>query len=209
MKNQKVDGRVIAETAGKAANGEARVPPLAPPYEPEVEAMLLKWMPPGFGVEPLKLFRTILRHPLLGDRMRPLGGALLGKTSLGLRARELLILRTCARCGAEYEWGVHVSAFAAAAGLDDEAIAATTAPRANGAIEASDGDALLLRFADEMHDTSTVSDATWSALAARWSEAQLLEMIAVCGYYHLISYFTNAARIEREAWAARFPARGA
>src|SRR6516162_2696362 len=104
----------------------ARIAPLSPPYAPEVQAALNKWMPPGETVEPLKLFRTIARHQLLSERMRPLGGALLGRSSLQPRTRELLILRTCARCGAEYEWGVHVAAFAAAVGLDEQAVSATT-----------------------------------------------------------------------------------
>jgi hypothetical protein len=30
------------------------------------------------------------------------------RCALSLRHRELLILRTTALCGAEYEWGVHV-----------------------------------------------------------------------------------------------------
>ncbi|HEX9104014.1 MAG TPA: carboxymuconolactone decarboxylase family protein, partial [Polyangia bacterium] len=84
-----------------------RIAPLEPPYPPEIAASLHKWMPPGAAVEPLALFRTLQRHPALAERMRPLGAFLLGKTSLTLRERELVILRACARCGAEYEWGVH------------------------------------------------------------------------------------------------------
>src|SRR5438552_8948232 len=91
-----------------------RIAPLEPPYAPEALEALTKWMPPGSGAEPLKLFRTLTRHPTLSARMRPLGAALLGRGTIPLRARELLILRTCARCGAEYEWGVHVTAFAGA-----------------------------------------------------------------------------------------------
>jgi 4-carboxymuconolactone decarboxylase len=178
-----------------------RVAPVDPPYAPDVAQSLAKWMPPGSGAEPLMLFRTLARHPLLSERMRPLGAALLGRGTIPLRARELLILRTCARCGAEYEWGVHVTAFAAAAGLDDDAIRATLAPEP---VLASESDALLFRFADELHDTATVSDAVWTPLAAKFSDAELLEMIAIAGFYHLISFTVNAARTPREAWAASF-----
>lgn len=176
---------------------EERIAPLEPPYSPEIATMLAKWMPPGAPMEPLRIFRTISIHPLLSERMRGLGAALLGRGTIGARARELLILRTCARCGAEYEWGVHVTAFAEAAGLDAEAVRATC----------GETDDLVMRLADELHDTATVSDALWAALKKEWSDAQLLEMIAIAGFYHLISFTVNAARIQHEAWAARFPSK--
>src|SRR5258706_2886702 len=118
----------------------ARIAPLDPPYAPAVQASLEKWMPPGGGIEPLKLFRTIVRQERLSERMRGLGAALLGRGLVPPRLRELLILRTCARCGAEYEWGVHVTAFSAAVGLDDALVRATTAPA--DAREATGDDAL-------------------------------------------------------------------
>ncbi|HEX3771794.1 MAG TPA: carboxymuconolactone decarboxylase family protein [Polyangiaceae bacterium] len=182
----------------------ARIAPIAPPYTPELGAMLEKWMPPNSGVEPLKLFRTIAKNERVAERMRGLGGALLGRTGLPMRVRELLILRTTARCGAEYEWGVHVAAFAAAAGLADDVVEATARrPPAEGS---SAEDRVVLQFVDELHDEGAVSDATWGALAARFDEASCIEMLAVVGYYHLISFITNGARIEHEPWARKFPA---
>src|ERR1051326_9283685 len=79
-----------------------RIPPLEPPYEPETAAALAKWMPPGATVEPLKLFRTLSRNQQISERMRPLGAGLLGRqSSLDPRDREIVIDRTCARCGCE------------------------------------------------------------------------------------------------------------
>ena len=181
-----------------------RMEPLSPPYAPEVQAALEKWMPPGSGVEPLRLFRTLAKNARLADRMRGLGGALLGGSGLPLRVRELLILRTTARCGAEYEWGVHVSAFAASVGLEEHVVAATAQQkRTGGALPGEDE--VLLALVDELHDTASVSDETWSALAGRFDETQILEMLAVVGFYHLISYVVNGVRIEREPWARSFP----
>jgi 4-carboxymuconolactone decarboxylase len=81
---------------------EPRIAPIDPPYDPATEEMLLKWMPPDSEVEPLKLFRTLLVHDSLMSRMRPLGAGILAHGLLEPRLRELMILRTCARCGAEY-----------------------------------------------------------------------------------------------------------
>lgn len=70
-----------------------RIVPLEPPYEEDVAQALAKWMPPGTGVPPLALFRTIAIHPMLRDRLRPLGAGLLGHGLVPARARELVILR--------------------------------------------------------------------------------------------------------------------
>ena len=76
------------------------------------------------------------------------------RLSLSMRQRELVIDRVTARCGAEYEWGVHVSAFARVAALSDEEIAATT--RADGAATFAPDDANLLQLVDALHDTGTI-----------------------------------------------------
>src|SRR5215213_906062 len=102
-----------------------RIPPLEPPYEPELAETLAKWMPPGAEVEPLKLFRTLALHPGLASRMRPLGSAILSKGILPAREREIVLHRTCARAGAAYEWGVHAATFAPMVGLTDQQIIAT------------------------------------------------------------------------------------
>ena len=102
-----------------------RIAPLEPPYEPEIDAILKKWMPPGAEAEPLRLFRTLAVHDELASRMRPIGSGILGHGRVEAREREIVIHRTCARAGAEYEWGVHVLAFGKPLGLSDEQIAAT------------------------------------------------------------------------------------
>jgi 4-carboxymuconolactone decarboxylase len=191
----------MAETATSGP----RIAPLEPPYEPELEAMLRKWMPPNAEMEPLALFRTLAVHDDLSSRMRPLGAGILGHGRIDPRDREIVLHRTCARAGAEYEWGVHAVAFAGSVGLTGEQIAATV----NGTPDDpawSESDALLVRVADELHDTCEVSDDLWAALAQRYSDDQLLELVITAGWYRLVPYVINAARIEREPWAARFPA---
>jgi 4-carboxymuconolactone decarboxylase len=181
-----------------------RIAPLEPPYSEQTAALLAKWMPPGAAAEPLRLFRTLTIHDELSSRMRPLGAGLLGHPRLQPRERELLILRTCARAGAEYEWGVHVPAFAKPLGLSDAQIAAT----AHGSPEDpcwAPEDAQLIAAADALFDTNTIPDALWAELAARLREDQLLELVITAGWYRLLSYVINAAGVELEPWGARFP----
>lgn len=182
-----------------------RIAPLEPPYTPEIDAILKKWMPPNAGTDPLRLFRTLTVHDELASRMRPLGAGILSHGRIEPREREIVIHRTCARAGAEYEWGVHVLAFGKPFGLSDEQIAATV----HGSAEDpawSQHDAQLIRLVDELHDTCTVSDPLWAELAERFSDDQLLELVITAGWYRLLSYVINAAGVEHEPWAARFPA---
>ena len=195
----------MTSTAHQPAAHAPRIPPLEPPYEPETEEQLRKWMPPGAEVEPLKLFRTLMVHPELASRMRPLGAGLLGHPTVEPREREVVIHRATARAGAEYEWGVHAVAFGRPLGLSDEQVAATA--RGSSDDQAwSDRDRLLVRLVDELHDTATVSDELWSELEREWERPQLLELVVCAGWYRLIAQVINAARIELEPWAERFPA---
>ncbi len=159
-----------------------RLAPLEPPYpSPEIAAQLERWMPPGVEMEPLALFRTLARHGELMSRMRPLGAGILGsRATVPLHLREVMIDRTCALAGAEYEWGVHAAAFGETAGLNAEQLASTASgshtDRCWGPEEAT-----VMRLAEELHETSTISDALWEQLAASFSEQQVIELIVTAG----------------------------
>ena len=182
----------------------ARIPPLEPPYTEEQQALIAKMNPPA-APEALALFRVLARHPVLSDRMMGWGGFLLGrKALLPLRDREVVIDRVCARCGAEYEWGVHVAAFAKAAGFTPEQTAAIADPDADDAA-LTERDRLLVAMVDELHDTSDVSDSLWNQLAKHYSPPQLIELLMLAGWYHAISYVCRAARVPLEKWAERWP----
>ena len=84
-----------------------RVDPLQPPYDAEAGEQLRAMMPSG--QPPITLFRTFAKNLPMTRAMRGWGSYELSKElSLSLREREIVIDRTCARCGCEYEWGVHV-----------------------------------------------------------------------------------------------------
>ena len=181
-----------------------RIAPIEPPYKPAIEAMLAKWMPPGSPIAPLALFRTLAVNEELMARMRPLGAGILGHGRIDPKEREIVILRACARAGAEYEWGVHVMVYGKPLGLTEEQIAATVTGGAEDPAW-SEWDRLLVRLVDELHETCTVSTPLWSELAGRYSEQQMLELVIVAGWYRLLSGVINALGIQLEPWAARFP----
>jgi 4-carboxymuconolactone decarboxylase len=182
-----------------------RIAPLEAPFEPGAAAQLERWMPPGSGIEPLALFRTLVRHEALAARMRPLGAGILGReASVPIDLREVMIDRTCALAGAGYEWGVHVAAFAGAAGLDEEQVR-STATGSHGDACWDERQAAVMALAQELHDNSTISDALWERLDRLFSAEQVIEMIVTAGWYHVIAYICNGLRVPLEDWAARLP----
>lgn len=182
---------------------QPRIAPLEPPYADPVAETLRRMMPPD--VEPLGLFRTVAHNPAVLERFRSTGAYLLNFGTLDPLDREVLLHRTCARCGCEYEWGVHAVVFGRPLGLSEEQLRATVCEGADSPAW-SDRERLLVRLADELHDTATVSEQLWAELAGCWSDAQLIELIATAGFYHLVSFTANAAGVALEEYAERFPA---
>ncbi|HEX8205449.1 MAG TPA: carboxymuconolactone decarboxylase family protein [Solirubrobacteraceae bacterium] len=185
----------------------ARIAPIDPPYEPEIAGELERLMGAATDVEPLRLFRTVAHHPRMLTAFRRIGGAVLSKGTLPAIERETVIHRVTARAGAEYEWGVHAVVFAKPLGLDEEWLAATV----DGAPEDFEDERqrVLIAMCDELHETATLSDATYAELEARWPREQIVELLCLAGFYRLVSYLVNGLAIEPEAWAASFPRRPA
>src|ERR1700722_10275404 len=134
-------------------NASPRVDPVTPPYAPEVQAVFDKIMP--VGVPPLTLFTTLARVPRVYERFR--AGGLLDRGPVSMRHREIVIDRTCARCGCAYEWGVHVAFFGDRVGLTPEQRRATVHGDPSDPVW-SDEERLLIQLVDELHDSSDISD---------------------------------------------------
>jgi alkylhydroperoxidase family enzyme len=178
----------------------ARLSALEAPY-PADAAVVLDQMKFGMA-QPLALFRTLAHNPRVLDRIRC--GGFLDKGSLTLRQREIAILRTTALCGAEYEWGVHVQIFAAAARFDAAQIAATVNGRADDAVWSRPEQAIL-SLADALHARAQVDEALYGERLSHYSTAQLVELVALCGFYHMISFAIGAFAIANEPGAPVFP----
>jgi len=123
------------------------------------------------------------------------------------RQRELVILRTGWNCGAQYEFGQH-TLFGRAAGLTGAEIVALTRPLST--FPWAEEDLLLLRMADELYADCCVTDPTWARLAAIWSSKEILEFIAVIGFYFMVSGILNTFGVELDegvpGWPAASPA---
>jgi len=189
-----------------------RVRHLDPPYPPEVQAALEHMMPARGDIEPLRLFRTFARDLPLSGALTALGRFMLssrerGGAAFDLRTRELVIDRVTARCGCEYEWGVHVTAYGAKAGLDAEQIHSIVHGDARDACWTA-RDRAVIDMVDALHDSARLDDDQYAALRSHFDDVQIGELLLLAGWYHAISFFANGVRTEREPWAARFPREG-
>jgi alkylhydroperoxidase family enzyme len=179
------------------------IAPLEPPFEAEVSAELAQMMPPG--APPIALFRTFAKNLSMTRAMRPWGSYELSRAlSLSLREREIVIDRTCARCGCEYEWGVHVAFFATKAGFGADEIRSLTIGGMADACWTSERERLLIETTDALHETNDVSDDLGRRLAAVFTEAERLDLFLLAGWYHAISYVARAARVPLEPGVPRF-----
>ena len=150
----------------------------------------------------LNIFRTLAHNGPLYKAFLTLGGHLLRGGVLPERAREIVILRIGWRCGSEYEFGQH-TVIGKAAGITDAEIRRLADC---GTGEWEPDDRALVGLADDLCDDDMVSDETWAALASRWNESELLEMLALAGYYRLVSGVLNSAGVALEPRTPGWPA---
>jgi alkylhydroperoxidase family enzyme len=176
-----------------------RIAPLEAPYPPEIQAQFDRIMR---GAPPLVLFRVMAGHSRAWDKFR--AGGLLDPGPLSLRQREIVIDRTTALTGCEYEWGVHVAIFAGPAALTEEQVGATVQGDAASPCWSPTEQALIAAV-DALHHRATLSDEEFAALSAHYDEAQILEIMLLCGFYRTVSYLANGLKLPLEEKAARFP----
>lgn len=178
----------------------SRIAPLEPPYDPEIQSQFDRIMR---GAPPLMLFRVIAGNVRAWEKFRAAG--LLDRGPLSLREREIVIDRTCALTGCEYEWGVHVATFAEAAHLTGEQVRATVLGSADASCW-SKSEQVLIAAVDALHARATLSEAEFKAMSAHYDDAKIFEIILLCGFYRTVSYFANGLALPLEEGAARFPA---
>lgn len=148
----------------------------------------------------LNIFRTLAVHPKLLRSWLPFGGRLLQGSTLDARIRELVILRTAARCGSDYEWGQHVG-IGRDAGLSDDEIlgCAASGPDASTVTSWSGVERCVLGAVDELVGERCMEEATWRALSeAGWSDAQLVELPMLVGHYAMLAGMLRSVGVETE-----------
>jgi alkylhydroperoxidase family enzyme len=179
---------------------QPRIPPLAEAEWSEEQRKLIAEQKITGPV--LNLYRTLLNHPVLYGPRYKFGSYLQRDSLLPPKTRELLIMRTAALTGAEYEWGHHVEAAQQAGFSAEEIRRIESGPDAAGW---SEEHAAVLRAADELRREAFVSDRTWATLAKHYDTKQLIEIVYTSGGYTMTALAINSLGIQLEPGYPRFP----
>ncbi|HEX6003515.1 MAG TPA: carboxymuconolactone decarboxylase family protein [Burkholderiales bacterium] len=136
-------------------------------------------------------FNVFLRSPDIGNIIQSLGAAIRFRSSIPSKLNELAIIITARHWSSHYEWQAH-HRLALEAGLDPavgEAIAQGRRPE-----KMSEEEAIIYDFSTELHRVHGVSDATYKRALERFGERGVMDLIAVNGYYGLVSMVLNVDR---------------
>jgi len=141
---------------------------------------------PVFGpfVPLLRSAEAMLRTMAMGDYLR-------FKNVLPPKLSEFVILITARQWTQQYEWDYHYP-IALKAGLSEEIAKALLEGRRPQNMPADEE--LVYDFLTELHDTKSVSDATYARGVARFGEQGVIDMICVNGYYTFLAMVMNTTR---------------
>jgi alkylhydroperoxidase family enzyme len=138
---------------------------------------------------------TMAQHPPLAKAFMTFNAHVSGASTLPLRVRELVILRTSWLRYSEYEFVQHVI-LGLRAGLTDEEVARVQqGPDAPG-WDPLDAD--LVRAADELHARARIEQPTWQRLAVAFTTVQLMDLLFVIGCYEILAMAINTFGIQME-----------
>jgi 4-carboxymuconolactone decarboxylase len=137
-------------------------------------------------------FQAWLRSPDLANRLQKVGEYLRFHSSVPRRLNELAILVTARAWDAQFEWHAH-HRLALEAGLDPAVAADIAEGRRPSGMQADE--AVVYDFCAELRATRRVSDAALAAAVALLGEQGVIDLIAVSGYYDIVSMTLNVAEV--------------
>jgi 4-carboxymuconolactone decarboxylase len=140
---------------------------------------------------------VLAQHPSLAMAYNGFGKHLLIESTLAVRPRELVVLRTSWHLKAPYEWHYHVG-YALTAGLTMAEIAAIRDGPAAAEWNGKDADRAVLQAVDELYRDSRLSDATYAALTEHFDKHQVMDLVFTIGNYVMLSWAIAAFGVPLE-----------
>jgi 4-carboxymuconolactone decarboxylase len=140
--------------------------------------------------------KTLLNVPELVDGMMPMQNYITRDTSLSQRHREILILRTAWLLNNDSVWGEHASLARTLGMTTGELRRIAQGPNQRGW---DPFEAVLLRLADELFRNTSVTDATWRALAASYDIDHLMDAVLTVTHFTTVSLLYNTLGIQPDA----------
>ena len=176
---------------------EPRIPPLPESNWDAAQRDLMQPFVAGGRV--FNVFGTLIHHPDLFRRWLVFANHVLGKSTIEVRQREVLILRTAKLVDSEYEWGQHV-VIAKEAGLNDDEIQAIGT--------SGDGldqvEQLLCDVADELTRDKVLSADVWAKLNEHFDTRQVMDIVFTVGQYTMLAMALNTFGVQLDEGLPRF-----
>ena len=170
----------------------ARVPLLTPeemsPEQRKLHDAVVSG-PRGQMIGPL---RAAIHSPELAVLWSQLGEFLRYRTCLPPRLNELAIVVTGRRWTSQVEWAIHSRA-CVEAGISQAAVDAIGALQSP--VFADQADLDVYEFARELQQNGQVSEERYDAVKQRWDTRGVVELVAVIGYYVMVSMTLNAHQL--------------
>ena len=136
-------------------------------------------------------FNAMLRSPGIGNIVQALGGEIRFKSSIPSKLNELAIMVTARYWTSQYEWTAHCK-LALEAGLDPAKARDVAENRRPANMD--EDEAIVYDFSRELHEKKSVSDENFKRAVDRFGERGAFDLIAVNGYYSLVSMILNVDR---------------
>jgi 4-carboxymuconolactone decarboxylase len=170
----------------------ARLPALAATdAEPQVRQALER-------LPPLAIFATVANAQGSFVNWLRFGGDCLDARWFDPVLRELAILRVARLTpGAQYEWVQHVPILLAVGGTQEQ-VAALEADDLGAAALGEDG-RLVVRFTSQVVREATPDEATFAAISARFTAAEITQLLLVIGQYMMVARVMATAQLEVDA----------
>jgi 4-carboxymuconolactone decarboxylase len=134
-------------------------------------------------------FNAFVHVPPVGRGLTEVGATLRFGTSLERRLTEVAIITTGARWHAEFEWWAHAR-MAREHGVPGDVVDAIG--RGENPPFAAADEQIVYSVASELGRDGRVAEATYQAASNLLGAAGMVELVALCGYYTLISFMLNA-----------------
>ena len=134
-------------------------------------------------------FNAFVTAPGIGRHLSALGGRLRFRTRIDRRLSELAIITVGAAWKAEFEWWAH-AAMAREHGVP-EAVVDAIGRGAEPPITADD-EKVVYEVVRELVTSGRIGPAAYDAARPLLGDEGMVELVALCGYYTLISYLLNA-----------------
>jgi 4-carboxymuconolactone decarboxylase len=144
-------------------------------------------------------FNAWLRSPVVADRLQKVGEYVRFNSSLDKRLNEMAICMTAQYWGSQYEWYAHAP-LALKAGLDPAVLKSIAEGKKPDNMK--DDEAIVWEFTTQLRRDHNVDDAIYAKALDKFGERGITDLIAVNGYYDVVSMTLNVARVAPPAGEA-------